>query len=80
MGKHDWGPWNSAVRTLITNANLLGHIADDPLSGMIFDPGLWPTLSGRLWADSIRLTGDPKLMTLHIRHNVTYLAGDPKRK
>lgn len=42
-GKHDWGPWHSAVRTLILNANLLGHIADDPLPGAIFDPGLRPT-------------------------------------
>ena len=42
-GKHDWGPWHSAVRTLITNANLLGHITDDPLPGATFDPGLWPT-------------------------------------
>jgi hypothetical protein len=42
-GKHDWGPWHSAVRTLIINANLLGHIADEPLPGAIFDPGLWPT-------------------------------------
>ena len=42
-GKHDWGPWHSAVRTLIMNANLLGHIADDPLPGATFDPGLWPT-------------------------------------
>ena len=25
------------------NANLLGHIADDPLPGAVFDPGLWPT-------------------------------------
>ena len=42
-GKHDWGPWHSAVRTLILNANLLGHIADDPLPNAVFDPGLWPT-------------------------------------
>ena len=43
-GKHDWGPWHSAVRTLILNANLLGHIADDPLPGAIFDPVLWPPI------------------------------------
>ena len=42
-GKHDWGPWHSVVRTLILNANLLGHIADDPLPGAVYDPGLWPT-------------------------------------
>src|SRR6202522_3275888 len=42
-GKHDWAPWHSAVRALIINANLLGHIADDPLPGASFDPGLWPT-------------------------------------
>jgi hypothetical protein len=42
-GKHDWGPWHSAVRTLVMNANLLGHIADDPLPGASYDPGLWPT-------------------------------------
>ena len=42
-GKHDWGLWHSAVRTLILNANLLRHIADDPLPGATFDPGLWPT-------------------------------------
>ena len=33
-GKHDWGPWHTAVCTLILNSNLLGHIANDPL--------LWP--------------------------------------
>jgi hypothetical protein len=42
-GRHDWAPWHSAVRTLILNSNLLGHIADDPLPGAFFDPGLWPT-------------------------------------
>src|ERR1700678_1906884 len=42
-GKHDWGPWHASVRALILNANLLGHIADDPLPGAIYDPGLWPT-------------------------------------
>src|ERR1700678_4223596 len=42
MGKHDWGPWHASVRTLTPNANLLGHIADDPLPGAVFDPGLWP--------------------------------------
>ena len=42
-GKHDWGPWHSAIRTLIINANLLGHIADDPYPGATYDPGLWPT-------------------------------------
>ena len=41
-GKHDWGPWHASVCTLILNANLLGHIADDPLPGAVFDPGLWP--------------------------------------
>ena len=45
--KHDWRPWHSAVHTLILNANLLGHIADDPLSGAAFDPGLWPTYPPR---------------------------------
>ena len=42
-GKHDWGPWHSAVRTLILNSNLLGHIADDLLPGASFDSGLSPT-------------------------------------
>ena len=42
-GKQDWGPWHSGVRTLILNANLLGHIADNPLLGATYDPGLWPT-------------------------------------
>src|ERR1700678_2008231 len=42
-GKHDWGPWHASVRALILNANLLGHIAEDPLPGAFFDPGLWPT-------------------------------------
>ena len=42
-GKHDWGPWHSAVRTLTLNANLLGHISDNPLPGAVYDPGLWPT-------------------------------------
>src|ERR1700678_3341839 len=42
-GKHDWGPWHSAVRTLILNTNHLGHISDNLLPGASFDPGLWPT-------------------------------------
>jgi hypothetical protein len=42
-GKHDWGLWHSAVRTLILNTNLLGHIADELLPGASYDPGLWPT-------------------------------------
>src|ERR1700678_1970810 len=42
-GKLDWGPWHSAVQTLILNSNLLNHIADEPLPGACFDPGLWPT-------------------------------------
>jgi hypothetical protein len=42
-GKHDWGPWHAAVRTLILHANLHGHIAEEPLPGAIYDPGLWPT-------------------------------------
>ena len=37
-------------------------------------------MSGQLWADLIRLAGDLELMTLWIKHNVTYLAGDLKRK
>lgn len=28
---------------LIMNANLLGHIADNPYPGATYDPGLWPT-------------------------------------
>ena len=52
-GKHDWGPWHSAVRTLILNSNLLGHIADDPLPGAIFDPGLccWPNKQEKFSSD-----------------------------
>ena len=42
-GKHNWGPWHSAVHMLILNSNLLGHIADDPLPGASFNPGLSPT-------------------------------------
>lgn len=41
--RHDWGPWHSMVQTLILNANLLGHIADNTLPGTSFDLGLWPT-------------------------------------
>ena len=47
MNKHDWGLWHLAVCTLILNANLLGHIADDPLPGAAFDPGFWPTYPPR---------------------------------
>jgi hypothetical protein len=39
-GKHDWGPWHGAIRTLILNANLLGHIADEPYPGAVYDPTL----------------------------------------
>ena len=52
LGRHDWGPWHSAVRTLIQNANLLGHIADNPYPGATFDPGLWPTYL--VFAGSVR--------------------------
>ena len=51
-GKHDWGPWHSAVRTLIVNPNLLGHIADDPHPGAAYDPGLWPTYPPVVHRDS----------------------------
>jgi hypothetical protein len=42
-GKHDWGPWHSAVSSLILCSNLLSHIADDLLPGATYDPDLWPT-------------------------------------
>ena len=42
-GKHDWGPWHSAVSSLVLCSNLLGHIADDLLPGAAYDPDLWPT-------------------------------------
>jgi Reverse transcriptase (RNA-dependent DNA polymerase) len=42
-GKHDWGPWHSAVSSLVLCSNLLSHIADDLLPGAAYDPDLWPT-------------------------------------
>jgi Reverse transcriptase (RNA-dependent DNA polymerase) len=42
-GKHDWGPWHSAVSSLVLCSNLLNHIADDLLPGAAYDPDLWPT-------------------------------------
>ena len=42
-GKHDWGPWHSAVSSLILCSNLFSHIADDILPGAAYDPDLWLT-------------------------------------
>ena len=42
-GKHDWGPWHSAVSSLVLCSNLLSHIADDVLPEAAYDPDLWPT-------------------------------------
>src|SRR5277367_4811428 len=42
-GKHDWGPWHTAVWTLIDCSNLLGHIHDTMLPGALYDPDLEPT-------------------------------------
>jgi hypothetical protein len=43
MGKHDWGPWHSAVSSLILCLNVLSHIADKLLPGAAYDPDLWLT-------------------------------------
>jgi hypothetical protein len=42
-GEHNWGPWHSAVSSLVLCSNLLSHIADDLLPGAAYDPDLWPT-------------------------------------
>jgi hypothetical protein len=42
-GRHDWGPWHTAVRTLIDCSNLLGHVHDNMLPGARYDPDLEPT-------------------------------------
>ena len=70
MGKHGWGPWHSAVCILILNANLLGHIADDPLPGAVFDPGsglpilLLFTSGPTLLNSNTSLTGDHVMVLL----------------
>jgi hypothetical protein len=42
-GRHDWGPWHTAVWTLIDCSNLLGHILGEPLPGAVYDPDLEPS-------------------------------------
>jgi hypothetical protein len=37
MGKHDWGPWYSAVSSLVLCSNLLSHIADNLLPDAAYD-------------------------------------------
>src|SRR5882757_2769317 len=51
-GKHDWGPWHSVVRTLILHANVLGHIAEDPLPDAAYDPDLEPTYPPTIYRGS----------------------------
>ena len=51
-GKHDWGPWHSAVSSLILCSNLSSHIAEALLPGAAYDPDLWPTYPPVLQPDS----------------------------
>ena len=52
MGKHDWGPWHSAVSSLVLCSNLLIHIADNLLPNAAYDPDLWPTYPPVITPDS----------------------------
>ncbi|GLB34019.1 hypothetical protein LshimejAT787_0109030 [Lyophyllum shimeji] len=42
-GKHDWGPWSTAVSVLLQNLDLTSHICDAPTPGTPYDPSLIPT-------------------------------------
>jgi hypothetical protein len=42
-GKHDWGPWHTAVWMLIDCSNLLGHIHESMLPGALYDLDLEPS-------------------------------------
>ncbi|KAF5383010.1 hypothetical protein D9615_004881 [Tricholomella constricta] len=42
-GKHDWGPWSSAVELTLDNLDLTKHISDPPAPGTPWDPSLIPT-------------------------------------
>ena len=42
-GKHDWGPWDMAIWTLINCSNLLSHVHKDMLPGALYDLDLEPT-------------------------------------
>jgi hypothetical protein len=46
-GKHSWGPWHTAIWTLIDCSNLLGHIHKTMLPGALYNPDLelpYPTI------------------------------------
>ena len=51
-GKHDWGPWHTAVWTLINCSNLLSHVHDIMLPGAAYDPDLEPTFPPSITRDS----------------------------
>ncbi|KAF5381322.1 hypothetical protein D9615_008433 [Tricholomella constricta] len=57
-GKHDWGPWSSAVELTLDNLYLTDHISDPPAPGSPWDPSLipsYPPIVDRLsTADEIR--------------------------
>ena len=51
-GKHDWGPWHTAIWTLIDCSNLLSHVHDTMLPGAMYDPDLEPTFPPTITRDS----------------------------
>ena len=51
-GKHDWGPWHTAVWTLIDCSNLLSHVHENMLPGASYDPDLEPTFPPDITRDS----------------------------
>jgi hypothetical protein len=51
-GKHDWGPWHTAVWTLINCSNFLGHVHENMLPGAQYNPDLEPSFSPTITHDS----------------------------
>ena len=53
-GKHDWGPWHTAVWTLIDCSNLLGHIHEHMLPDAVYDPDLEPSFPPIITRESLQ--------------------------
>jgi len=53
-GTADWGPWNAQVKNTIIHSNVFSHIAEEPLPGSTYDPGLMPSHPPIVTPDSSR--------------------------
>ena len=53
-GKSDWGKWNTAVVTFITNQQVFGHISDGLALGARYDPTFIPSFPPTVYPQSLQ--------------------------